>query len=184
MIRVIRQLIVLLALCAVVCAATAAPVDHGRVAVSRDQLASTLRSGGYDVNPAQLQLLSNVSSRAGVTPHLTKVVEESRGNALAEFNCPPRECLPFYVLLHDVHMAARVPPALDRGTAATAETRPLIARGKPVILLLEGSDCRITVPAISLERGTRGQVIKVTSLDHKRIFQAEVVSGTTVRSTL
>ena len=185
MIHLIRRFFPVLALSAAACAATVAPVTSPRVSVSLDQIATALVSEGLEVNSTQLQLLSNVTSIAGATVHLTKLNQESAGTILAEFGCRRRQCLPFYVLMHDVHTNNKIRKSIDQTAAGKSPvTNPLIRRGKPVTLMLEGSNCRITVPAISLEHGMQGQVIRVASLDHKRTFHAEVINETTVRSTL
>jgi hypothetical protein len=50
-------------------------------------------------------------------------------------------------------------------------------------LLIEGANSRIVLPVVSLEGGLKGEVIKVASPDRKRIYRAEIMSNTTVRSS-
>ncbi len=60
--------------------------------------------------------------------------------------------------------------------------RPLITRGQALTLLIDGANSRIVLPVISLESGGPGEAIKVASPDRKRIYPAEIVNSTTVRS--
>ena len=182
--RGIMQGISLVALCTAACAATIAPATGERVAVSREQIAGAMQAAGFETTVAQLQLLSNVTALAGAAIRVAKVKTESAGTALAELHCKKKQCLPFYVLVHDGNFAKDVAIIADRASTGTPTAHPLIERGKPVTLLIENADLRIVLPAVSLEGGMQGQIIKVASPDRKRIYRAEVVSGTTVRSTL
>lgn len=182
--RGIRQGISLVALCTVACFA-ASPGSGQRAAVSREQIANALQSAGFDTTATQLQLLSTVTSMAGARLRVAKVKTESAGTALAELNCEERRCLPFYVLVHDTDFTKDEAIAALRVTrGCPAKEHPLLPRGKPVTLLIENANLRIVLPAISLEGGMQGQIIKVTSPDRKRVYRAEVVNNTTVRSTL
>jgi Chaperone for flagella basal body P-ring formation len=183
--RSIRQSIGLVVLCAVACAATVTPASSQRTMVSREQIADAMQSAGFDTSASQLQLLSNVTSLLGATLRVAKVTRESADTALAELNCQKRRCLPFYVLVHDADFASStaITPVHTSG-CNPAETHPLIGRGKSVTLIITTADLRIVLPAISLEGGKQGQVIRVTSPDRKRTYRAEVVNSTTVRSTL
>lgn len=183
--RGIRHVISLVALCTAACAATVATADSGRVAVSREQIADAMQSAGLTAAPAQLQLLSNVTSLPGAKLRVAKVTKQSSETALAELSCAARRCLPFYVLVHDTqleHNHAAFPRSSTNGTSAAV--RPLIVRGTPVTLLMEGANSRIILPVVSLEGGRQGEIIKVASPDRKRTYRAEIVSNTTVRSTL
>lgn len=182
--RGIRQVISLLALFAAACAANVATADSERVTVSRQQIADAMQSAGLTATTGQLQLLSNVTSLPGAALRVAKVTKQSSETSLVEINCQARQCLPFYVLVDGaqlVHDGVRL-PARNANSASTL-THPLIARGKPVTLLIEGVNSRIVLPVVSLEGGLKGEVIKVASPDRKRIYRAEIVSNTTVRST-
>lgn len=182
--RSIRQSISLMALCTVACAATVTATSSQRTMVSRQQIADAMQSAGFDTSAAQLQLLSNVTTFAGATLRVAKITRESADTVLAELSCHRRECLPFYVLVHDENLVKDGTIAARPAPASAPKMHPLIERGKPVTLLIENTNSRIVLPAVSAEAGMQGQIIKVTSPDRKRIYRAEVVSSTTVRSTL
>lgn len=183
--RPVRSIVVLVALCAVACAATITPSSSPRATVSREQIATAMRLAGFDASAAQLQLLSNITSFEGATLRVAKVTRESADTVLAELNCQKRQCLPFYVLVHDADIAGSAAVTVPRLLGGnSAEAHPLIGRGQAVTLIIATKSLRIVLPAISLEAGMQGQVIKVASPDRKRIYRGEVVSSTTVRSTL
>ena len=183
--RGIRQLISLVALSTVACAATLDAPSGGRISVSLDQIASVMQSAGLTATVAQLQLLSNVTVPPGATLRMAKVTKQSPETALAEFSCSARGCLPFYVLVHDKQLAgSRALSSRETAVSASEKVHPLIERGKSVTLLMEGANSRIVLPVVSLEGGKQGEIIKVTSPDHKRTYRAEIVNNTTVRSTL
>ena len=178
--RAIRQIVVLAALTAL---ASGAPVRQSdRVAVSREQVADAMQAAGFEITADHLQLLTDVTSIPGASLRVAKVTTQSPGTALAQLNCTARGCLPFYVLVHDAQIAAASSVTVRVSNREKAQSHPLIKRGKRVTLLIEDSDLRIVLPAISLEPGAQGQVIKVSSPDRKRNYKAEVMSATLVRS--
>jgi hypothetical protein len=182
---VVKQIISLVALCTLSWAATIASGSGQLVPVSREQVAGAIQAAGFDASAIQLQLLSNVTSPAGTTLHVAKISRESAGTALAELHCPARQCLPFYVLVHDTRIAeGAAVPFRQQGVSRSAPARPLLERGRTITLMIERSDFRIVLPVISLESGMQGQIIRVTSPDHKRVYRAEIVNKTTVRSAL
>jgi len=180
-----RQAIVMFVLCSIACAAATPQAFTERIPVSREQVAEAMQSAGFATTAEQLQLLSNVTLAAGTSLHIAKVTRESPSTVLAEVSCHAKQCLPFYVIVHGATspdgLATFVPP---KSTGISAVIHPLVERGKPVRLVLESDHCRIVVPAVSLESGMPGQIISVISHDRKRVFRAEIVSGTLVRSAL
>ena len=181
-IHAIRQILLLAMLNALACGATVASVASERIAVSRTQIADAMQAAGFETTADQLQMLSNVTSIAGARLRVAKVTTQSPDTALAKLNCPARECLPFYVLVHDAQVAAAPAIVTPAAKIEKTGTQPLIKRGKPVTLLIESPNLRIVLPAISLQSGEPGQTIKVSSPDHKRNYRAEVVSEKLVRS--
>jgi hypothetical protein len=129
-------------------------------------------------------VLSRVTTSSGAALRVAKM-KESSGGILAELVCAkPRQCLPFYAMVHlDAPATVTKLPAI-RSTPGTPKELPLLARGQAVTLVIQHADFRIVLPAICLEVGVHGQTIKVASPDRKRIYSAEVVSDKIVRSTL
>jgi hypothetical protein len=177
---------VLLALLCVCILSYANAQTHARVPISRELVAEAVRSAGTEIAPEQVQLLSNVTVRAGATLRVAKVVAAPSGKLLAKVACKdPRECLPFYVLIDaskDGLRGANNPQL--KNLLGKPKERPLVARGQPVTLIIDRTDSRITLSVICLEGGMPGQTIRVASPDRRRIYTAEVVNGTLVRSAL
>jgi hypothetical protein len=183
--RGIRQVMLLAAICTALLAATVSAEASERVTVSREQIVDAMQLAGFNTTATQLQLLSNVTSLPGATLRLAKFTKQSSETALAELDCKARQCLPFYVLVHDIQLTHGHAIFSGRNpNGPVSVTHPLISRGKPLTLLIQGANSRIVLPVVSLEGGGQGDVIKVSSPDRKRIYQAEIVSNTTVRSTL
>ena len=81
-------------------------------------------------------------------------------------------CLPFLVLLQ--RDTNRNDDAFS-GVQARATKRDLLVRtGKKATMVLEAGSMRMTLPVVSLQNGTRGDVVRVISGDRKRIFTARV----------
>ena len=183
--RCVRQFIPMVVLCTVACAAPITPVTSERIKVSRERIVEAMQAAGFETSPAQLELLSNVTSTSGASLRVAKVRQESAGTMLAQLNCQERQCLPFYVLVHGAYIENNTVTTASRTASGNrTEARPLIARGKPLTLIIETTSLRIVLPAVSMEGGIQGQVIRVSSPDHKQVYRAEVVSDTTVRGTL
>lgn len=157
-----------------------------RIAVSQELVADTFRAAGTEIAPAQVHLLAAVTARAGATLRVAKVVAAPGGKLLAKLACrSSRECLPFYVLLdasNDGESGASNPQLKSLPGKPTEQ--PLVARGQPVTLIIDRTDSRISLSVICLEGGVHGQTIRVASPDRKRIYTAEIVSSTMVRSAL
>jgi hypothetical protein len=146
---------------------------------------------GVETTANQLEILSSVTTSPNSALRVLKVKKESPNTMLAELACrKPGQCLPFYVLIHQSEVEARAENKLLESlpglTTAkdTIDTHPLVTRGQPVKLIIEKADFRIVLSAVCLEGGRHGQTIRVASPDRKRVYSAEVVSNTTVRSTL
>lgn len=181
--RSVGQVACLLALGSLGCLGKSAQELSERVPVSREQVAQAMQSAGIETTPDQVQVLTNVTTSSGATLRVSKVKESADG-ILAELACgKPRQCLPFYAMVHsDAAAVAKLPVVPSPGT--TPKESPLIARGQSVTLVIQHADFRIVLPAICLESGIQGQTIRVASPDRKRIYTAEVVSNKIVRSTL
>jgi hypothetical protein len=180
-----RQSAVALVLCAYALAAPIPQATTERITVSREKVAEAMQSAGFATTAGCLQLLSTVKVPANASLHLSKVTRRPDGVVFAELTCQAKQCLPFYVLIHDAPSLERLTPRTPQSDNSISRAiHPLVDRGKPLRLLLEGDHCRIVVPAVSLESGMPGEIISVISQDRKRIFHAEIVSGTLVRGVL
>jgi hypothetical protein len=190
LIRSFRLIVGLTGLCLAAQVGASAQASIGRIPVSREQVADAMRSAGIETRADQVQVLANVTTTPGATLRVAKKIKESSSAVLAELVCrEPRQCLPFYALIHSDTVAAALAQSREaRQNPASARNgvavHPLVGRGQSVTLIIENATSRIILPAICLEAGIHGQAIRVASLDRKRIYSAEVVSNKIVRSTL
>ena len=77
-------------------------------------------------------------------------------------------------------------PGAERGFDAKVEEVAIeqIHAGAHATLVLDGERLHIKVPVICLEAGAAGRRIRVTAVDHKQTYFAEVVDGTLLKGTL
>ena len=189
-VRSFRQVVWLTALCLVAHVGTSAQTSTARIPVSSEQVADAMRSAGVETSADQVQVLANVTTTPGATLRVAKKMKESSSAVLAELVCrEPRQCLPFYALIHSDSAATAVTKSTEArqhliSAKNGVEAHPLVGRGQPVTLIIEHADFRIVLSAICLEVGIHGQIIRVASPDRKRVYSAEVVSNKIVRSTL
>src|SRR6185437_17095097 len=89
---------------------SAGPLIRDRFAISPERVSSVLQQAGIRAKSAQVEFLSPVSSMAE-NPQLTvvSVARWREGKLKALLRCRNnRECLPFYVVLHDNDMTGPV----------------------------------------------------------------------------
>lgn len=53
-----------------------------------------------------------------------------------------------------------------------------------MILLMDGNHIHIKLSVISLENGSAGQTIRVSSQDRRQVYTAQIVDGTLLRASL
>jgi hypothetical protein len=168
------------------CGAAPAP---DRFAISPGRVSSALQQAGILAKSSQVEFLSAVTSMAE-NPQLT-VVNVSRwrdGDSKALLRCRNnRECLPFYVVLHDNKATGRIsanfvnspqskPNAGLKPRQQSAE-KPLVRGGQRATLIIKNRDLRISLPVICLENGKRGETIRLSSPDRKQKYTGEVVEA-------
>jgi hypothetical protein len=144
-----------------------------------DAIATT----GTVVHPYQIELLSQVSLGSKGTLRVVSVTntDTEAGTVKAKLRCQTNtECLPFYVLVHGVDKVKKTI------TVAAGESMlPNVIRGGDrATLILESSNSRMSLPVICLQNGVLGQRVRATSLDRKRVFDAEVVSAGMLKGNL
>ena len=166
----------------------AAPAPD-RFAISPGRVSSALQQAGILAKSSQVEFLSAVSSMAE-NPQLT-VMNVSRwrgGDSKVLLRCRNnRECLPFYVVLHDSKATARISPnvantAQGKPNAELEPKRrsaekPLVRGGQHATLIIKNRDLRISLPVICLESGKRGETIRLSSRDRKQKYTGEVVEA-------
>jgi hypothetical protein len=185
-----RRKMILSAIFAVAITANAAATEH--YAISAGSVATTLKGSGVTVSPDQVSFPAEVLATTP-TPllKLRSVERLTDERMLARLECVNSgECLPFFVEVHagqgSVIEAARVARAtmLSAGTSQTATTGTTVRSGSAVTLMLDGAHVHIRIPAICLQGGAPGQLIRVTDTNHRLIYAAEVVNASVVKGKL
>ncbi len=87
----------------------------------------------------------------------------------------PGQCLPFYALI------SGRPPATQ--PASMAKKDFTMRAGDRATLIMDDDRAHIRVKVVSLENGMAGKWIRVSSLDHKQTYFAEVVTSSLLKGT-
>ncbi|HWF90914.1 MAG TPA: flagella basal body P-ring formation protein FlgA [Terriglobales bacterium] len=168
---------------------SAGPLIRDRFAISPERVSSVLQQAGIRAKSAQVEFLSPVSSMAE-NPQLTvvSVARWREGKLKALLRCRNnRECLPFYVVLHDNDMTGPVSVnflnAIQGEFSTKQKTRKrsaeklLVRGGQRATLIMKNRNLRITLPVLCLENGKRGETIRLSSPDRKQKYTGEVVEA-------
>jgi len=162
--------------------------------VGADRVAAALAARGIPVQPGQVEFLASVRSRRPEPAlEIERLQRASRDSILARIHCrTPGECLPFYVVLHfsgkqdAPAMIERMYPVASPARAASNPVRPnwVVRTGQRATIVLQGENLRATTSVICLQNGQRGESIRVSSLDRKRIMVGEIVGPGLLHGTL
>jgi hypothetical protein len=176
-----------LALGLLVSAAASAYAAATRFGISVDDVAQVLRSGGLNIDAAQVTLLAPVTA-SSAAPELRFVSAKKLNDTetAVKIACKSSAvCLPFYAVLHGAGLYERLPqPRASVKLSSQPPKAPCIRGGDHATLLMETADMRITVGVIALQAGSVGQTIRVTGIDRKRVYRAEVVGPKLVKGAL
>ena len=150
-------------------------------------IVDALASAGIPVQPNQIELLSGASAlREGATVRIVKMTDAAPGTIRVTLRCQDNhECLPFLVLVHGVAPVKTKSVTSDAMTHVLPKPQQNAVRGGDhATLVLETSNSRMSFPVICLQNGNRGQTVRVTSTDHARFYQAEVVAPGLLKGNL
>ncbi|MBZ5653716.1 MAG: flagella basal body P-ring formation protein FlgA [Acidobacteriia bacterium] len=159
-----------------------------RMTMSPEPVVAALASAGLEVGASQLEFLSHVNA-TGENPNLqvVSIHNMSAETARVKVRCTDnQECIPFYVLVHDMKGSGSLAKPLVAGNdrPRLESIRALVRGGDHATLILEKADLRISMPVICLQSGVRGQRIRVASTDRKQFYRAEVIAPGTLRGSL
>lgn len=164
-----------------------------RAVITREQITDALAHSGVKVNSSQVEPLCAVTTTE-LQPRLQVVSVEPLDETTAKvrLQCDRSSiCLPFYSLLHWANKEqARSAAARWDATARVRHPRRrlpsdqiLVHNGRRAILVFAGADYRIQLPVLCLENGARGQWVRVSSTDRKKMYLARVVSPTVLEGS-
>ncbi len=200
---------------AVFSGASAPAAVPDRYAISLEQVTSAVLLAHPELAGDAIELAAPVEARERAPRLIAGSIEHAGGSGAApgsvpaparlQMHCSSREvCLPFYVVVHLTgrEAAAGPTPAAaansagePRGaeaavTSATVsathtEQRPLLRSGETVLLVIDSGKLHLRLPAICLQSGSPGSMIRVRSAAARGpVFQAEVLDRRTVRGSL
>jgi len=170
--------------------ASAVPLAGSQTAVARNGspvqgVVDALARAGIAVGRHQVEFPSGIRSiREGAIVRVVSVTSSISGTAKVKMRCQDNhECLPFYVLVHNVDglHSSTVPVVLE---ATTKSSNDVIRSGDHATLVLETPDARMSFPVICLQSGVRGQRIRAASPDHRHFYDAEVVAPGMLKGSL
>lgn len=163
-----------------------------RYLISADCVAATISQAGVEVSPDQIAFLAGVvATRQTPALKLRSVQKLDSDRLLARMECAnDQECLPFFVHIQvgqgsEAQLAAisKAVSALQPATAPGAG--PVVVHsGSAVTLMLDGDHVHIRIPAVCLQSGTPGQVIRVSDANRRLIYSALVVDASAVKGRL
>jgi len=173
---------------ALVAAASAAE----RYVISADCVAATISRAGVEVSPGQIAFLAGaVATRPAPVLKLRSVQKLDNDRLLARMECVnDQECLPFFVHIQigqggDAQISAISKAVSSPQPAAAPGAGPVVVHsGTRVTLMLDGDHVHIRIPAVCLQSGAPGQVIRVSDANHRLIYSAQVVDAAAVKGRL
>lgn len=169
------------------------PSSQGHYEITAQQVAQSFSNRGVQTADLQVTLLAKVVA-AESNPELVVLSIEPRGSSrpagrsetsfMVKLGCHAESvCLPFYAMVKQRDAASEFSSASTLVAARSkGQLKPddavAIRSGAHAVLLMDDGDTQIEVAVVSLENGVAGHKIHVTSLDHKQVYLAKVVSAT------
>lgn len=159
-----------------------------RSIISTGPVMLALTRAGMAVNSSQIELLAGAgSTKESASVRVVSMSGSAGGTMKVKLRCQDnQECLPFYVLVHGLNgaSATRGMQAVKPSVQAASVQPSMVRSGDHATLLLESADSRMRLPVICLQGGARGQKIRVSSLDHRQFFDAEIVASGVLKGIL
>jgi hypothetical protein len=179
----VRYISLVIGLAAVTFPAMAATA---RVAINPVQVAGAISNAGIKISPEQVTLLADVVANQADPTLVVESMERWGDNRMkVRMNCANSECLPFFVAVQWGQNEPRPAAFVNRGTVGASASKPIVLHaGSTATLILDSDHVHIKLPVICLESGTVGQTIRVSSLDHRQTFTAQVGVSAALKGTI
>ena len=160
--------------------------EVARTVSPTQRVADALALAGVVVGPHQIEFLSGIpNTREGANVRVVSVNSSSPGTAKVKMRCQDnRECLPFYVLVHEFDGVNLNRSTASAVPAATTTSKDAVRAGDHATLVLETPDARMSFSVICLQSGVRGQHVRASSPDHRQFYDAEVVAPGMLKGSL
>jgi hypothetical protein len=160
-------------------------------AITTEQVAAAMSSAGLNTSAKQVVLLTDVVASTNAPTLKVESMEHwgDRGMKVRLSCAKPEECLPFFVAIRGSQAQAAPPYVADHSSAAILRAKSdsnsfVVRAGSRETLLLEGGHVHIQLPVVCLENGSVGQTIRVTTLDRKQTYTAQVSGNSMLRGRL
>jgi hypothetical protein len=160
-------------------------------AITAGQVAAAITSAGMTTSADQVVLLTSVVATSSAPVLKVESLEQwGDGEIKVRLSCArPEECLPFFVAVRGSQAQATPPNVAGHSSPAMLRAKSdsnffAVRAGSRGVLLLEGGHVHIQLPVICLENGEIGQKVRVTSLDHRQSYTAEVGGDKVLRGSL
>jgi hypothetical protein len=174
-------------------AALALPaVAAERHRITPEEVTAAIHAAGMTASPEQVEMLAEVAASSKSPQLKVDSMErwEDRGFRV-RLSCLREECLPFFVAVRGLQPEATSASSPASASAARPDNRPTpdprslsVQAGSRQIFLLEGPHIHIQIPVVCLEGGSVGQRIRVTSLDHRQSYIAQIDGNNILRGKI
>lgn len=162
-----------------------------RFLVTRQQIARALLRHGVTVADDQVSLVANiVASRpepeldVDLVQLLDAGKDDGRIRAKVRLVCPqPRACVPFYAIVA-WPLGAGLSPLPELAVVHSAPPSIVMRAGSNATLRVDTAQMHLRLPVISLQDGSLGSRIHVTSPDRKQTYTATILSPTLLTGSL
>jgi len=169
-------------------AATALPAlaATARVAINPTQVAGAISNAGIKISPEQVTLLADVVANQADPTLVVESMERWGDNRMkVRMNCANSECLPFFVAVQWGQNEPTPAAFASHGGVGASASKPIVLHaGSTATLILDSDHVHIKLPVICLESGTVGQTIRVSSLDHRQTFTAQIGDPAALKGTI
>ncbi len=163
-----------------------------RVPLTPVTVAAAIEKAGVHVTPEQIDMPASVTADQDDPSLLANSAQLlNDGRIRLRMSCrEAKACLPFFATLRMDNKAAAL-PALDilissfQANLPMKKARSNLSRpGEHATLLMADRQMQIALPVLFLDSGEVGREVRVSSLDHKKVFQAIVIGDGVVRGQL
>jgi hypothetical protein len=168
-----------------------APAMAAQNAITAGEVAAAMNSVGMNTTADKVILMSDAVATTSAPALKVESMEVWGDHQLkVRLSCVKSDqCLPFFVTVRGSQAQAVSPLIADHSSAAIIRAKSdstsfVLRAGARATLLLEGGHVHIQIAVICLENGSFGQTIRVTSLDHKQTYIAEVGGNNVLRGRL
>lgn len=178
------------ALAPALCLSEESPADQPRTAISESAVREAIAAQQVPLRGASLSMPFITARSRSPQLVVSSFTRLDRTHTAVRLMCRESfDCLPFYAYLSwrggDAPLISAGAPDRDQSPAPARRAEPPTMRvGANATLILEGTEIEVSIPIVCLQPGRVGDVIRVASVNHDRVFLARVVSSTILKGTL